>query len=82
MSKITEEYVCSRIAKIDYRYCDLITFCIITLDNQFKLTGEALCADKSWYDQEVGEKLAFKEAIDKGIGYFTFNCKEDYYKNA
>lgn len=43
----------------------LLTFCVLTLRNGFMFTGESACADPSFYNAEIGRKVARENAINK-----------------
>ena len=42
-----------------------ITFCILTLENGFTVTGESACASPENFDAEIGRKIAFENAREK-----------------
>ena len=42
-----------------------LTVCCITLKNGFTVSGESACASPENFDQEIGEKIAFKNAREK-----------------
>ncbi len=42
-----------------------LTVCCLTLQNGFTVTGESACASPENFNQEIGEKIAFKNARDK-----------------
>ena len=44
---------------------DLLTFCVITLKNGFTVTGESSCASPENYNQEIGQKIAYDNAVNK-----------------
>jgi len=39
--------------------------CVLTLKNGFTVTGESACASPENYNQEIGEKIAKENAVDK-----------------
>ena len=41
------------------------TFCVLTLENGFNVSGESACADPANYNKELGEKIAFENAKGK-----------------
>ena len=43
----------------------MLTVCCITLKNGFNVVGESACASPDNFDQEVGEKIANRNARDK-----------------
>ena len=44
---------------------EVLTICVITLQNGFTVTGESACASPENYNQEIGEGIALKNAKDK-----------------
>lgn len=42
-----------------------LTFCIITLENGFTVTGESACASPENFDAEIGKKIAYDNAREK-----------------
>ena len=42
-----------------------VTFCIITLETGFTVTGESATVHIDTFDAEIGQELAFKEARNK-----------------
>ncbi len=43
----------------------LLTFCVLTLENGFTVTGESACASPENFDPEVGRKIARENAVNK-----------------
>jgi hypothetical protein len=48
-----------------YNPLDLLTFCVLVLQNGFTVTGESACASPENFDREIGEKIAKTNAINK-----------------
>ena len=44
---------------------NLLTFCVITLKNGFTVTGESACASPENFDEEIGQKIAYDNAVNK-----------------
>lgn len=42
-----------------------ITFCILTLENGFTVTGESACASPENFNAEIGKKIAYENAKEK-----------------
>ncbi|MDI6619917.1 Gp49 family protein [Acinetobacter junii] len=42
-----------------------LTFCILTLENGFTVTGESACASPENFDAEIGKKIAYDNARNK-----------------
>lgn len=44
---------------------NLLTFCVMVLDNGFTVTGESACASPENFDAELGRKIARVKAVEK-----------------
>ena len=44
---------------------ELLTFCVLTLQNGFTVTGESACASPENFDAEIGRKIARENAKNK-----------------
>jgi len=44
---------------------DLLTICVLTLNNGFTVTGESACASPENFDAEIGRKIARANAVQK-----------------
>jgi len=44
---------------------DLLTFCVLVLQNGFTVTGESACASPENFDAEIGRKIARENAKQK-----------------
>jgi hypothetical protein len=44
---------------------DLLTFCVLVLNNGFTVTGESACASPENFDAEIGRKIARENAVNK-----------------
>lgn len=44
---------------------DLLTFCVLILQNGYTVTGESACASPENFDAEVGRKIARTNAVNK-----------------
>lgn len=65
----------------------LLTFCVLVLQNGYTVTGESACASPENYNQELGEKIARQNAVNKVwplMGYALKKqlCDEKYYAEA
>jgi hypothetical protein len=48
-----------------YQEHELLTFCVLTLRNDFTVTGESACASPENFNEEIGRKVAKENAIQK-----------------
>jgi hypothetical protein len=44
---------------------NLLTICVLVLQNGFTVTGESACASPENFDAELGRKIARKDAVSK-----------------
>ncbi|HBX8102379.1 TPA: hypothetical protein MIH24_23140 [Klebsiella pneumoniae] len=58
-------YVGSAPSDKSVRSLDLITFCVLVLQNGFTVTGESACASPENFDPEIGRKIARENAVNK-----------------
>lgn len=66
MRKLTLDYIKSLIVNVEYqRFGDTLTVCVLTLRNGFTVTGESACINKAVFDAEIGQKVAYDNAVDK-----------------
>ena len=66
MRKFTLDYIKSLIVNAEYqRFGDTLTVCVLTLRNGFTVTGESACISKAIFDAEIGQKVAYDNAVDK-----------------
>ena len=64
--RITPEIIESKIKKCEFHtLTDVLTVCVITLENGFTVTGESASASPENFDKELGEKIAKKNAVGK-----------------
>ena len=47
------------------RELDLLTFCVLVLQNGFTVTGESACVSPENFDAEIGKKVARENAVNK-----------------
>jgi hypothetical protein len=59
---------------------DLLTFCVITLKNGFTVTGESACASPENFNEEIGQKIAYDNAVNKIWPLEGYLLKEQLYK--
>ena len=64
--RLTPDLIESKIIKEEYHLlADVLTVCVLTLENGFTVTGESACASPSNYNKEIGDKIARDNAKDK-----------------
>ncbi|WP_343552125.1 Gp49 family protein [Pantoea sp.] len=49
----------------DFNQLELLTFCVLVLENGFTVTGESACASPENFDAEIGRKIARQNAVNK-----------------
>jgi hypothetical protein len=62
--KVTKESIEAKIAKVEFIMGgDLLTICIITMQNGFMVNGQSAPASPANYDKAVGEAYAYDNAF-------------------
>lgn len=67
-NSVTKEQLDNLVARSDVEYAVFgkkLTVAVITLPNNFKVTGEASCVDANNFDKALGEKYALENAVEK-----------------
>lgn len=66
-NRVTEEQIMKKI--VDKKFTVLedekTTICNLYLENGFTVRGESACVDPANFDKELGEEIAYKNAVDK-----------------
>ena len=57
-----------------------LTFCVLTLENGFTVTGESACASPENFNAEIGKKIAYENARNKVWGLEGYLLKEKLYQ--
>lgn len=80
--RVTPELIASKISKVDFHTFEdtMLTICVITLQNGFNVTGESACASPENFNQEIGERLAQKQAENKIWALEGYLLKERLYQ--
>lgn len=88
--RITPELVRANIAAINYLNAGkasensripatapmfLITYCILTLANGYTVTGFSVCASPENFDEQIGQRLAYKHAEDQVWGLMAYELR-------
>ena len=63
--RVTIDDIKRKITKAEYVRHGRMTFCVLTLQNGFLVTGESSCVSEENYNQALGEKIAYDNAFDK-----------------
>ena len=64
--RLTPQLIDSKIVeKSFHKLTDVLTVCVITLENGFTVTGESACASPKNFDKELGEKISRMNAVGK-----------------
>lgn len=73
--RVTKQDVLDFIKSERYLYSDTLTFCVLTLENGFTVTGESACASLANYNKEIGDRLAKENATNKIWGLLGFELR-------
>jgi hypothetical protein len=60
----------------DLQPLELLTFCVLILQNGFIVTGESACASPENFDAEIGRKIARENAKQKLWPLMGYSLKE------
>jgi len=64
--RLTPQTIQDTIKKCEFhKLTDVLTVCVLTLQNGFTVTGESACASPENYDKTIGEKIARENAVEK-----------------
>lgn len=64
--RLTPDLIESKIVKEEYHLLtDVLTVCVLTLENGFTVTGESACASPANYNKEIGDRIASDKAKEK-----------------
>ena len=64
--RLTPDLIESKIVKEEYHLLtDVLTVCVLTLENGFIVTGESACASPANYNKEIGDRIARDKAKEK-----------------
>jgi len=65
-NRLTENLLKQKINSVEYeKLGKKTTVCLLTLTNGYEIVGVSACVDPENYVAEIGEEIAFKEAINK-----------------
>ena len=79
--RITKEYIEQRIARKYFTVMNgNVTLCNIVLDNGYSVRGESACVNPANFNQEIGERIAYDNALDKLWPLFGFFMAESQYQ--
>ena len=59
---------------------DLLTFCVLVLQNGFTVTGESACASPGNFNAEIGQQIARSNAINKIWPLMGYELKQRLHK--
>ena len=81
--RLTPDLIDSKIKnKSFHKLTDVLTVCVLTLENSFTVTGESACASPENYNQQIGEDIAFANARDKIWALLGYQLKEKLYQES
>jgi len=61
---------------------ELLTFCVLVLQNGFTVTGESACASPENFDADIGRKIARDNAINKVWPLMGYALKAELHRRA
>lgn len=61
---------------------ELLTFCVLVLQNGFTVTGESACASPENFDAELGRKIARANAVNKILPLMGYALKQRLHESS
>lgn len=76
--RVTEADVLGSIATKEFIKVNdgTLTICVLTLKNGWQVTGESACADVKNYNQEIGERISYDNAVKKIWAFLGFVLRD------
>lgn len=65
LPRVKPEDLEAQVKDVTFLQDDRLTICVITTHNGFKLVGESACAHPDLYNEEIGQKIARANALNK-----------------
>ncbi len=62
---VTVADIFAKIKKSAYLNHEVLTVCVLTLENGFIVTGKSACASPENFNKTLGEKYAYENAVEK-----------------
>ena len=53
----------------------MVVICVLVMDNQYTLVGQAFCANPENFDYEIGKQVAYDDAFDQAFSRVVFAAK-------
>ena len=78
--RVKQVEISKEIATVEYAYVGLMTLCVLTFHNGFKVVGQSACASAANYNKTFGEQFAFRDAKRQIGAYLGFRICEERYK--
>ena len=79
--RLSPSIISSKIVKEEFhQLTDVLTVCVLTLENGFNVTGESACASPENFDSEIGNKVAKENAVEKIWLLEGYLLKEKLYR--
>lgn len=81
-NRVTLELIQSKIANEEYIESDgnVLTICVLTLENGFTVTGQSACADPANYNQALGRQIAKEKAVQQIWPLEGYLLREDLFR--
>lgn len=81
--KVTKEQIEERISGVTYhRLCATTTLCFLELDNGYSVLGHSACVNPQNYDEQIGQSLAYEDAMRQLWPLFGFELAERQHQKA
>jgi len=68
MKRVTIEEIEEKVANVEYIFpesCPRMTLCVLTMQNGFSISGQAVAADIENFNENLGREMSRKDALTK-----------------
>lgn len=81
--KVTKDQIEGRIDSVSYhRLGATTTLCFLALDNGYSVLGHSACVNPQNYDEQIGQSLAYEDAVRQLWPLFGFELAERQHQKA
>lgn len=78
---LSVDYLKGQIKNISYqRYGDTGTLCVLTLNNGYTVTGTSGCIDPTFFNEDIGQNVAYDNAFNKLWEILGYGEKQRWYE--
>lgn len=79
---VTPDSIKAKVRGVQYVNEGVMTIAILTMENGYTITGQSACADPANYDKNLGEKIAYDDAVRKVWPLEGYLLRQHLHENA